>query len=189
VDEKLATLEQKRGLPVGSIEVIVSIESVASVFNCHAILSAADRVGSCVVGVAENGDLQRDVGYTHTPSGEETLYIRSKVVLEARHAGITNPIDGTYAKLDDMEGFEEEAMRARTLGYRGKKLIHPKQIEATNRIFMPTEQEIDFHRRVLGAMEQAEREGQAATTVDGYMVDIAMVVNAQRVLAWADQSV
>lgn len=188
IDQKLSTIEVARTLEPGSVEVIVGIESVAGVYNCYEILSAAARVGSCVVGVAVNGDLQRNVGYDHSDSGVESLYIRSKVIVEARHAGITNPLDGTYPAIRDMEGFEAEASRARQLGYRGKKLIHPAQIEPTNRIFMPTAQEIDFQERVLAALAEAEEEGKAATTVDGLMVDIAMAVNARRVLAWAKQA-
>ncbi|MDH3499273.1 MAG: CoA ester lyase [Acidimicrobiia bacterium] len=187
IDAKLSHLERERGLEPGSVEIIAGIESVAGVYHCYDILSAAARVGSCVVGVAENGDLQRDVGYAHSESGVESLYIRSKVILEARHAGITNALDGTFSAINDMERFEAEAAQARGLGYRGKKLIHPKQIESTNRIFMPSAQEIDFHERVLAALAAAEAEGKAATTVDGLMVDIAMAVNARRVLSWASR--
>jgi citrate lyase subunit beta/citryl-CoA lyase len=185
IDEKITALEEKRGLPVGSVEVILSIESVAGVYNCYSILSAAKRVGSCLVGIAENGDLQRDLGFVHTREGLETLFLRSKVILEARHAGIVNALDGVYSAVNDMEGFEMEAMMGRQLGYRGKKVIHPKHIEAANRIFMPTAKEIDFQERVLAALEEAEKRGSAATTVDGFMVDIAMAVNARRVLSWA----
>jgi citrate lyase subunit beta/citryl-CoA lyase len=185
IDAKLTALEEKRGLPLGSVEVILSIESVAGVYNCYQILSAAKRVGSCLCGIAENGDLHRDVGYVHTREGLETLYIRSKVLLEARHAGIVNVLDGVFSAVNDMEGFESEAMMGRQLGYRGKKVIHPKHIEPANRIFMPTAKEIDFQERVLAALEEAEKRGSAATTVDGYMVDIAMAVNARRVLSWA----
>ncbi len=185
VDEKLSRLERERGLEPGSVQVIASIESVAGVYNCFHILSAAARVGSCVVGIAENGDLHRDVGYTHTAGGEESLFIRSKVILDARHAGITNALDGVFSSIGNMEGYEIETKRARQLGYRGKKVIHPKQIEPANRIFMPTDEEIDFHERVLAALDAAEAEGSAATTVDGLMVDIAMAVNARRVLDWA----
>lgn len=188
VDEKLSALENARGLEPGSIEIIASIESVAGVFNCYQILSAAARVGSCVVGIAENGDLHRDVGYAHSASGEESLYIRSKVLLDSRHAGITNALDGVFSAVGDMDGYEVETARARQLGYRGKKVIHPKQIEPANRLFMPTSQEIDFHERVLAALEHAETEGSAATTVDGFMVDIAMAVNARRVLSWAAEA-
>ena len=184
-DHMLGALEHDRGLEPGSIEVIAGVESVSGVYRCFDILSAAPRVGSVVVGVAENGDLQRDVGFVHTEQGLESLYIRSKVLLEARHAGITNALDGTFSDLEDMPGFEAECGRARQIGYRGKKLIHPKQIEPANTIFMPSAAELDFHLRVIEAMDAAAADGHASTTVDGRMVDIAMVANARRVLAWA----
>ena len=82
----------------------------------------------------------------------ETLYIRAKVIVEARHAGIVNALDGVFSSVADMEGFEAEASVGRQLGYRGKKVIHPKQIEPANRIFMPTAKEIDFQERVLAAL-------------------------------------
>lgn len=188
LDQMLSRRERECALPDGSVELIVGIESVAGVYRCYDILSAAARVGSCMVGIAENGDLQRDVGYAHSTSGVESLYIRSKVLLEARHAGIACPLDGVFSSVRDMEGFEAEASLARHLGYRGKKLIHPRQIEPANRIFMPTAQEIEFQERVLAALEEAESEGKAATTVDGLMVDTAMATNARRVLAWADRT-
>lgn len=188
LDQMLSRRERECALPDGSVELIVGIESVAGVYRCYDILSAAARVGSCMVGIAENGDLQRDVGYAHSTSGVESLYIRSKVLLEARHAGIACPLDGVFSSVRDMEGFEAEASLARQLGYRGKKLIHPRQIEPANRIFMPTAQEIEFQERVLAALEEAESEGKAATTVDGLMVDTAMATNARRVLAWADRT-
>lgn len=187
VDRMLHELEADRGLEPNSVELIAGVESAAGVFHCYEILSAARRVSSVVVGVAENGDLQRDVGFVHSPEGLESLYIRSKVLLEARHAGITNPLDGTFSDLADMEGFEAEARRAHNLGYRGKKLIHPKQVEPTNSIFMPTAAELDFHSRVIEAMKAAESGGHASTTVDGRMVDIAMVANARQVLEWAER--
>jgi citrate lyase subunit beta/citryl-CoA lyase len=188
IDQMLSRLERECGMPAGSVEIIVGIESVAGVYRCYDILSAAARVGSCMVGIAENGDLQRDVGYAHSTAGTESLYIRSKVLLEARHAGIACPLDGVFSSVRDMEGFEAEASLARQLGYRGKKLIHPRQIGPANRIFMPTAQEIEFQQRVLDALEDAEREGKAATTVDGLMVDIAMAANARRVLGWSDRT-
>jgi len=188
LDQMLSRRERECALPDGSVELIVGIESVAGVYRCYDILSAAARVGSCMVGIAENGDLQRDVGYAHSTSGVESLYIRSKVLLEARHAGIACPLDGVFSSVRDMEGFEAEASLARQLGYRGKKLIHPRQIEPANRIFMPAAQEIEFQKRVLAALEEAESEGKAATTVDGLMVDTAMATNARRVLAWADRT-
>lgn len=186
VDELLAAAEREAGVSPGSVGIIVSIESAIAVIRAYDILSASPRVVSAMAGVAENGDLQHDLGYEHTPDEVATLHVRSHVLLAARAAKIANPIDGVYSGVRDHAGFEASATLARCLGYRGKKLSHPSQIAAANRIFAPTDAELDFHRRVLAALEQAEAEGLGATVVDGLMVDIAMAQTARRMLARAE---
>jgi citrate lyase subunit beta / citryl-CoA lyase len=185
VDAELARLERERGLPPDAIEILVSLESARGVLFAWDVLTAARRVGSVMVGTAQDADLQGDVGYLTTESGDETLYIRSHVILAARAAGITNPIDGVYADHRDAAGLETQARRARELGYRGKKLIHPAQIEVVHRVFTPTERELDGHRRVLEAFDAAVAEGRATAAVDGRMIDVAMAETARRVLGRA----
>ena len=186
VDAELGRLEREHGLPPDSVEILVSLESARGVLFAWEVVTAATRVGSVMVGTAQDADLQGDVGYVTTPEGLETLHIRSHVVLAARAAGITNPIDGVYADHRDAAGLEVAARRARELGYRGKKLIHPAQIEVVNRVFTPTERELWVHRRVLDAFEAAVAEGRATAVVDGRMIDVAMADTARRVLAQAD---
>ena len=186
VDAELGRLEREHGLPPDSVEILVSLESARGVLFAWEVVTAATRVGSVMVGTAQDADLQGDVGYVTTPEGLETLHIRSHVVLAARAAGITNPIDGVYADHRDAAGLEVAARRARELGYRGKKLIHPAQIEVVNRVFTPTERELGVPRRVLDAFEAAVAEGRATAVVDGRMIDVAMADTARRVLAHAD---
>lgn len=186
VDAELTRLERERGLAPDAVEIIVSLESARGVLLAWDVLTAASRVGSVMVGTAQDADLQGDVGYLTTESGDETLHIRSHVILAARAAGITNPIDGVYADHRDVAGLEVAARRARELGYRGKKLIHPAQIEVVHRVFTPTERELDVHRRVLNAMAAAEADGRATAVVDGRMIDVAMADTARRVLAQAE---
>ena len=187
VDAELTRLERERGLAPDAVEILVSLESARGVLFAWEVLTAATRVGSVMIGTAQDADLQGDVGYLTTDSGDETLHIRSHVVLAARAAGITNPIDGVYADHRDAAGLEVAARRARELGYRGKKLIHPAQIEVVHRVFTPTERELDVHRRVLEAMAAAAAEGRATAVVDGRMVDVAMADTARRVLAQAEE--
>jgi citrate lyase subunit beta/citryl-CoA lyase len=184
VDAELTRLERERGLPF-PVEILVSLESARGVLFAWEVLTAAPRVGSVMVGTAQDADLQGDVGYQLTAEGLETLHIRSHVILAARAAGISNPIDGVYADYRDAAGLEVAAQRARELGYRGKKLIHPSQIEIVNRIFTPTERELSTHRRVLETFEAAVAEGRATAVVDGRMIDVAMADTARRVLAQA----
>jgi citrate lyase subunit beta/citryl-CoA lyase len=185
VDAELTRLEQQRRLPF-PVEILVSLESARGVLFAWEVLTAAPRVGSVMVGTAQDADLQGDVGYLTTAEGLETLHIRSHVILAARAAGIANPIDGVYADYRDAAGLEAAAMSARELGYRGKKLIHPAQIEIVNRVFTPTERELDRHRRVLDAFDAAMAEGRATAVVDGRMIDVAMADTARRVLARAE---
>jgi citrate lyase subunit beta/citryl-CoA lyase len=187
VAARLDELEAERGLPPGGIEMIVSLESALGVLHAYEILGASPRVGSTMPGTAENGDLQSDLGCEYTADEIAFLYTRSHVLLCARAVGIENPIDGVYGNVRDSEGFEATARQARILGYRGKKVIHPRQIEIANRVFAPTSEELDFHERVLEALGEAAKRGSAATVVDGKMVDTAMVETARRVLAWGEE--
>ncbi|HZE46543.1 MAG TPA: hypothetical protein VE087_06675, partial [Xanthobacteraceae bacterium] len=94
-----------------------------------------------------------------------------------------------FADVRDAPGFERDTDLSRRLGYRGRKLIHPGQIEACNRLYRPTAAELDYYARVLEAFDKAVAQGSASTTVDGKMIDVAMAQAARRVLeadkAWA----
>ncbi|HEY4094867.1 MAG TPA: CoA ester lyase [Baekduia sp.] len=185
VSALLDEAEAAAGVAPGTVGIIVSLESAIAVLRAYEILSASPRVVSAMPGVAENGDLQHDLGYQHTPDEIATLHVRSHVLLAARAARLENPIDGVFSGVRDLEAFEVSTRLARRLGYRGRKLSHPSQIALANEIFSPTEAELDFHRRVLATLAAAEADGLGATTVDGLMVDIAMAETARRVLSWA----
>ena len=184
-DELLGELERDRGLPSGSVEVVVSLETAAGIFHAHAILTAAPRVGSLVIGTAEGGDLQGDLGYELSADESETLFARSFVLLAARVAGVTNPLDGVFADYRNVDGLEQTSRRARRLGYRGKKVIHPSQVEVVNRVFAPTAEEIEHHEQVLESFQAALTRGEATAVVDGKMIDYAMAETARSVLARA----
>jgi len=186
VDLLLGDVEAERGLATGSIEISPSLESAKGVWFAYDILSASPRIRSVTAGTAQDGDLQTDLGYSWTAEGDEVLYLRSRILLAARAAGVEHVLDGSYANVRDPDGLRICCEAARKLGYRGKSAIHPNQIETINRVFMPTAQEIDYYRRVIEAFEAAVARGSAATTVDGKLVDYAMVGMAKRVIAWAE---
>lgn len=186
VDAMLTELERERGLAHGSIGIGPTLESAKGVWFAYEIASASPRIQSVMPGTAQDADLQTDLGYASTAGDNEVLYyIRSRVLLAARAAGVEHVLDGVYANIRDLEGLRICCEAARRLGYRGKQVIHPSQIETVNRIFQPTAQELDYYRRVIEAFEAAVACGSAATTVDGKLVDYAMVGMAKRVLAWA----
>ena len=187
VDELLSASERRNGVEVGSIGIGTSTETASAVVNCAQILSASPRVQAVSVGIAENGDLQRDLGYTQTASRNEVLYAMSHVLTNARALGIANIMAGPYAAYKDDDGLRREAAFASNLGFTGKAAIHPQQIPIINEAFGHTEAELDYFRRIVDAMAQAEADGRAATTVDGKMVDIAMLRRAEQGLASAGE--
>ena len=107
---------------------------------------------------------------------------RCNTLLAARAARFDSPLDGVFADVRDPAGFEKDTALSRRLGYRGRKLIHPSQIEPCNRLYAPSERELDYYARVLEAFDKALAQGSASTTVDGKMIDVAMANAARRVL-------
>jgi citrate lyase subunit beta/citryl-CoA lyase len=185
VSEKLARLEAARGLPVGGIELVLLIESALGVYRCYDLLKASPRVASVCFGSARDGDLQADLGCGWSLEGTELLYARSKVLLDARAAGVEYPLDGVFADLGDEEGLFADSRLSARLGYVGRTVIHPKQIDPVRRAYAIPEAEVEYYKKVVRAFEQAEAAGSAAITVDGKMVDYAMYTRARKVLALA----
>ena len=187
VDMTITNLERERGCAPNSHELLLLIESARGVLFCFQIASAAKRVASVVLGCAEDADLCQDLGCTWSLDGPEIMYARQHTLIAARAAGIAYPLDGVFANIKDPEGFERETMMSRRIGYKGRTVIHPSQVEVANRIYAPTNAEIDYFSRVLEGFDAAVKQGSASTTVDGKLIDVAMAGHARRMLAWADQ--
>jgi citrate lyase subunit beta/citryl-CoA lyase len=106
-------------------------------------------------------------------------------VLAARSFGL-DVIDGVYNDFKDDEGFRAECEQGRTLGMDGKTLIHPSQVEPCNRIFSPSEEEVSWSRKVIGAFALPEHKGKGVITVEGRMVERLHLAMAERVVAIAE---
>jgi malyl-CoA/(S)-citramalyl-CoA lyase len=96
------------------------------------------------------------------------------------------PIDGPFGDFSDTDGFVAAAQRAAVLGYEGKWAIHPSQIELANRVYTPSEAEVNKARRILEAMAEAARQGRGAVSLDGRLIDIASIRMAEALIAKAD---
>lgn len=92
------------------------------------------------------------------------------------------PLDGPFARLDDLDGLARDTEMSRRLGYRGRIVLDPRQIETVNRIYSPTAEEVAYHRRVLEALEAAIAAGRASVTLDGKMIDYAHAATARAVI-------
>ena len=191
VDAVVSEVERAHGLPPGRIQFCLGLESARAVYLAYELCSASGRVSSLAAGLGKGGDLQTDMAYLWSEEGAETLYIRSKVVLAARAAGIPIPLDGVYGTWRAYDPSREEAGLIRSaelgrqLGYRAKICVFPSQVEHINRIFVPTLKEINYSRRVLDAYEAALARGVATASVDGTLIDDTQAANARRILSWA----
>ena len=191
-DRLIGDLERARGVASGSTRFVPSVESARGVIFAYEMAIAASRVVSLSFGGARDGDLNTDLGCTWSLDGPEMLHARQHVLIAARAAKFDTPLDGVFADIRDAAGFERDTDLSRRLGYRGRKLIHPSQIEPCNRLYRPTAAELDYYARVLEAFDAAVAQGHASTTVDGKMIDVAMAAAARRVIdadkAWAKTS-
>ena len=178
----IGKLEAARGVAANATKLVLSIESALGVLNAYDMALGAKRVVSSSFGGAQDGDLNTDLGCVWSSDGPEMMHARCHTLLAARAARFDSPLDGVYANVRDPDGFEKDTALSRRLGFRGRKLIHPSQIEPCNRLYAPSQQELDYYSRVLEAFDKAVAQGSASTTVDGKMIDEAMAKAARRVL-------
>jgi len=153
------------------------VETPGAVLDARAIASASDRLAVLVLGT---NDLVKELRARFVPGRAPLLAALSAVVLAARAAGVA-VLDGVYNDVRDLEGFEVECRQGRDLGFDGKTLIHPGQVEACNAAFAPSEAEVEEARGVLAAWEAGA--GSGVVTYNGRMVENLHVDVARRVLA------
>jgi citrate lyase subunit beta/citryl-CoA lyase len=177
--------EAKNGVEPGSVEFIANLETAESYAACEEIATASPRIATLFAGTARDADVSRSIGFTFTPGGEETLYLRSRAVLACRAAGLEFPLVGVWQDLADPEGARNFSVKNRELGFRGQVLIHPSHVDVANEVFSPSKFEVDFYAGMIEAFEKAEAEGAAAVVYEGMHVDYAHIKTAREVLAYA----
>ena len=174
VDAIMTRIERTRGLEPDSIKLILLIETALGVVRCFDCASAAKRIESVAFGSAEDADLQRDLKCAWSVEGTEMLYARSKVLLDSRAAGLPYVLDGAFSDIGNDEALFADCRLSKRLGYDGRTLIHPNQIETARRAYAPSEQELAYYTKVVTAFEEAESKGIAAIKVEGKLIDYAM---------------
>lgn len=185
-DRLISWAEARCGRPVGSTALTPSLETAWAIHFAHAVATASPRVALTGAVAPRGGDVERNVGYRWTPSGEESFAFRSNVLLAMRAAGVANPLSGLWTDVGALDGLERLAVEARAIGYDGLVVIHPSHVSIVNRVFTAAPQELRYHRELIAALEAAQAEGRAAIQFRGAMVDIAMLETARAVLAQAD---
>lgn len=177
VRRSVAVLEAN-GAP-DSLAVWCMLETARGVLHAEEIADSHPRVACFVMGTS---DLARELNCAHTPLRLPMLTSLGLCLLAARAAGLAI-LDGVYLDLEDTEGFEASCVQGRELGFDGKTLIHPKQIDAANRAFAPSEEEVARSRKIIEAWNAAKAEGKGVVVVDGRLVENLHVAMAERTLA------
>lgn len=183
-DGLVTHFERRAGLAPQSFEFIVPLETAEAYADCEAIVRAP-RVATLFAGVARDADVSRSIGFQFTPGGLETLYLRSRVVLAMRAAGLDFPLCGLWQDLSDPAGATAFARQNRELGFRGQVLIHPSHVAEVNEIYSPSASEVEFYEGMIAAFDAAVANGSAAVSYEGMHVDYAHVKTARQILDYS----
>ena len=177
---KLEELEQRKGLEVGSIRIQLLIETAKGMMNVYGAATASPRINSLIFGAV---DYTTDMRVTLTqPIGEEQKWARARMACAARAAGII-AIDCPYLAFRDTEGFEKDTLYGRQLGFEGRMLIHPSQIEPSHKIYTPAPERVEWAKEVVRVFEEEGiAKGSAAVSYKGKMVDTPVYIGAKKIL-------
>ncbi len=181
LDRQLERLERECGLPVGHVRVLALIETARGLVRSEEIAFAAPaRLLTFVFGL---GDFSVDLGVDLTPDATEILYGRSRVVVAARAARLRPALDGPYLDLQNVDGLVADTRRSRQLGFQGRVVVYPPQVEHVRRSYSElSPEEAERAQRVVDAFEQAEASGSASIQVDGRFVDYPIYERAREKL-------
>jgi len=180
-DTLLTEFEEQAGLPIGRFKIIPSIESALGLINVVGTASASRRIVALAFG-AEDFTASMEIERTRT--GEELFHARTQVVWAAKAAGV-QAIDSIFSDVNDMEGLRRETELIKVLGYAGKSLVNPRQIDVVHDVFKPKPDEIAHALEVMEAIERARQMGTGVISLRGKMVDAPVVKRAARVLKTA----
>ena len=159
------------------------METPRGILKAEEIAASTPRLGGFVMGTS---DLAKDLHCAHTALRLPMVTSLGLCLLAARAYNLAI-LDGVYLDLNDDAGFEASCVQGLELGFDGKTLIHPKTIDAANRVFAPSEQEIAWSQKIIAAHAEAAAEGKGVVVVDGKLVENLHVENAKRIVRLADQ--
>jgi citrate lyase subunit beta/citryl-CoA lyase len=192
-DAILACLETERGLPVGSTSIYPILENASAIRSAYEIAMASERVAYMGGAISRFGDIAASIGFRWTREGTETLYIREKVLIDARAAGIRYPISGMWGGAnDDLDGLRAWLKELRDIGYFGMMMGNVEHVPIVNEAFTPTADEIAYWQELDRLTIEAEAAGSRvvhgdANQGEGHEVHIAHVATARKLLAWAKE--
>lgn len=185
MEELITEAEMEFGREIGSTKMLAAIESAMGINNAVEIAKASSRLIGIALGAE---DYVRDLRTQRTAEGVELLFARCSILQAARAAGIM-AFDTVYSDANNEEGFMHEAEHIKSLGFDGKSLINPRQIEIIHNIFAPTQKEVDHANAVIEVAAEAEAQGSGVVSLNGKMVDAPIIERARWTLQRAKSGI
>ena len=177
-DVIIAGIEASLGLAPNTVGIIPLIETAEGVETLSEVLRATNRITGVQLGAE---DLTKELGVIRTKAGAEIAYVRNRLALAARAAGV-DAIDTPFADYSDEENLVADINYCRSIGMTAKTAIHPAQIRHINAAFTPTEEEVAEAKAIVDAYKDAVARGLGACTLNGKMIDVPIAERAQKVL-------
>jgi len=191
-DALVTNMEHRHGVARGSVVLYPILETAQAIRLAYDIATASPRVAYIGGAVSRFGDIHQALGYRWTPEGEETLFLRSKVLVDARAAGIRYPISGMWGgAVDDVDGLRAWATALRDLGYYGMMIGDPAHVPLVHEVFTPSAEEVAYWSELDRLATEAEREGTGPIVHgdpnqgEAHVVHIAHIGSARLNLEWA----
>ncbi len=178
LDTILTEFEEELGLPLGHFKILPSIETAEGVINAVATARSSPRLIGLAFGAE---DYTATMEINRTKEGEELFNARMNVLWGAKSAGI-QAIDSIFADVNDMESLRRETELVKRLGFTGKCMVNPRQIEVIHEVFAPKQEEVDYALEVMDAIKRAREMGTGVISLKGKMIDRPIVVRAARVI-------
>lgn len=185
MDNAITDIEKACGREVGSTKMLAAIESPLGITQANQIATASKRLIGIALGAE---DYVRNLKTERSPEGIELLFARCSILQAARAAGI-QAFDTVYSNANNEEGFLKEAALIKQLGFDGKSLINPRQIELLHNLFAPTQKDVEQAKRIIEAAEEAEKQGSGVVSLNGKMIDAPIIDRAKLVLERAKSGI
>jgi citrate lyase subunit beta/citryl-CoA lyase len=182
LDVMLRLREVRAEIRAGSVLLFPQIESALALLRCEEVAIASSRIAGLSLG---GEDYVRDLGVPRTREGNEIEYAR-RVLVHCCIAHRLLPLDVVFPDINDAEGLTAEAAYGRSIGMKGKYVIHPNQIEPVNSVYTPNSEEVATARQVLAAYSDAEARGEGSVQFEGKMIDAPVVQRARDLIAYAE---
>lgn len=177
---KLEELERRRGMEVGTVKISMLLETAKGIMNAYACCLANPRNVNAIFGAV---DYCRDMHVKLTNEGQEQYWGRAEVGIACRASGLV-AIDAPFVSYQDTEAFEKNVRDGLQMGYGGRMIIHPSQVEPSNRLYSPDPADVEWARAVVDVFEkEGIAKGKAAVSLNGKMVDTPVYDNARDILA------